>query len=99
MFDELADPITTMASQRGAMALNAAWRLVVAKHRSEVPGTHRSGQRSLAAPSKASHSSTASVVWARKATGPSGSGSAASSSSRSTRRTASGATAAVPIAS
>ena len=57
VFDELAEPITTTASHLEAMALRAACRLVVAKHRSEVPGTHRSGQRSFAAPSSASHSS------------------------------------------
>jgi hypothetical protein len=29
-FDELGAPITTIASQRSAIALTAAWRLVVA---------------------------------------------------------------------
>ena len=45
VFDELAEPITTMASQRGAIASSADWRLVVAKHRSVRPGTHSSGKR------------------------------------------------------
>ena len=46
VFDELAEPITTMASQRSAMAPRADWRLVVAKHRSLRPGFHSSGKRS-----------------------------------------------------
>jgi hypothetical protein len=45
VLEELALPMTTMVSQRPAMALRAVWRLVVAKHRSLRPGTHRSGQR------------------------------------------------------
>ncbi len=38
VFDELAEPITTMASQRWAISVSACWRLVVAKHRSERAG-------------------------------------------------------------
>jgi hypothetical protein len=44
VLDELADPITTIASHRSAIsAISADWRLVVAKHRSLRPGVHRSG--------------------------------------------------------
>jgi fermentation-respiration switch protein FrsA (DUF1100 family) len=43
VFDELAEPITTIASQRGAISMSADCRLVVAKHRSLRPGVHTSG--------------------------------------------------------
>jgi hypothetical protein len=42
VFDELAEPITTTASDLAAISLSADCRLVVAKHRSLRPGTHRS---------------------------------------------------------
>ena len=51
------------------MALRAAWRLVVAKHRSLRPGIHRSGNRRRARSSRSLHSSWLRVVWARRATG------------------------------
>ena len=44
VFDELAEPITTIASQRAAIAISADWRLVVAKHRSLRPGVHDVGK-------------------------------------------------------
>ena len=47
MLDELAEPMTTMASQRVASSISADWRLVVAKQRSLRPGVHTSGKRSL----------------------------------------------------
>ncbi len=49
MLDELAEPITTTASQRSAISISADWRLVVAKHRSLRPGIHSSGKRSAVA--------------------------------------------------
>ena len=45
MLDEFAEPITTIASHRGAIAISADWRFVVAKHRSLRPGTQRLGHR------------------------------------------------------
>ena len=44
VLDELAEPMTTRASQRGAISMRADWRLVVAKHRSERPGTPQVGE-------------------------------------------------------
>ena len=40
VFDEFADPITMIASQRGAIDMSADCRLVVAKQRSLRPGVH-----------------------------------------------------------
>ena len=71
VLDELAEPITTTASQRGAIAMSADWRLVVAKHRSERPGVHSSGNRSRVAASTPAQSRCDSVVWASRATGSS----------------------------
>ena len=99
VLDELADPITTTASQRSASADRAAWRLVVAKQRSERPGVQTDGNRSLVASSTPVQSRCESVVWASTATGSSKSGRAATSSIDSTRWVASGATAIVPTAS
>ena len=45
VLEELAEPMTTMAADCGAMAISADWRLVVAKQRSERPGVQRSGKR------------------------------------------------------
>ncbi len=84
------------------MAFSAAWRLVVAKHRSERLGIHRSGKRSRARAMMSDHSSWLRVVWASSATGAPGAISAAAASTSSsdrTRRTESGATAMVPTAS
>ena len=47
VLEELTEPMTTTASDRPAMAFRAAWRLVVAKQRSERLGIQRSGKRSL----------------------------------------------------
>jgi hypothetical protein len=99
VLDDEAEPMTTTASHRGAMALTAACRLVVAKQRSLRPGVQTSPKRSRAAPSTSSQSSSARVVWARNATGPSRAPSPATSAGRSTRWVAPGATARVPIAS
>ncbi len=57
MLEELADPITTTASASAAIALSAACRLVVAKHRSLRFGIHRSGKRRRAASIRPCHSS------------------------------------------
>ena len=43
VFDELAEPMTTMASQRLASSISADCRFVVAKQRSLRPGDHTSG--------------------------------------------------------
>jgi hypothetical protein len=99
VFEELAEPITTMASQRGASSSSAVWRLVVAKQRSLRPGTHMAGKRSIAAACTPAQSRWLRVVWASIATGPSIAGSAATSAGVSTRWIASGATAIVPTAS
>ena len=102
MFDEFAEPMTTTASDSDAIALRAACRLVVAKHRSLRFGIHRSGKRRRAASIRPRHSSWLNVVWARSATGASPdprSSIASRSSSRSSSRTDSGATAMVPTAS
>ena len=76
MLEELAEPITTTASQRPAMCMSADWRLVVAKHRSDRPGIHSSGKRSLVASATSAQSRCDSVVWASSATGVSNAGSA-----------------------
>ena len=85
------------------MAFRAAWRLVVAKHRSLRLGIQRSGNRCRAASMRPRHSSWLKVVWASRATGvPSASRSSErrrDPSSRSSRCTDSGATAMVPTAS
>ncbi len=99
MLDELADPITTTASQRGAISARADWRLVVAKHRSLRPGRHRPGKRSAARSATADQSRWDSVVWASSATGWSKPGRASTSATDSTMSMASGATAMVPTAS
>jgi hypothetical protein len=99
VLEELAEPITTTASQRGAMAMRADWRLVVAKHRSERPGVQTSGNRVLVASATSAQSRCDSVVWASRATGVSNGGSASTSSTDSTRWIDSGATAMVPTAS
>ena len=70
VLDELAEPITTTASQRGAIAISADWRLVVAKHRSLRPGRPQVGEallrgRRARRPSRGGES----VVWASRATG------------------------------
>ena len=46
VFDELADPMTMMASHRGAIDINADCRFVVAKQRSLRPGVQTWGKRS-----------------------------------------------------
>ncbi len=74
MLDELAEPITTIASQRGAIAINADCRFVVAKHRSLRPGTHTLGQRSCDASSAPAQSRCDKVVCASSATGSGSSG-------------------------
>ncbi len=56
------DPMTTKASQRSAIAINADCRLVVAKQRSERPGVKRSGNRSRAASATSAQSRWLSVV-------------------------------------
>ena len=102
MLEEFTEPITTTASDRAAITFSAAWRLVVAKHRSDRLGIQRSGNRSRARFMMSDHSSWLSVVWASNATGAPGVISAAASStsaSKRTRRTESGATAMVPTAS
>ena len=99
VLEELADPTMTKASQRSAMAARAAWRFVVAKHRSLRPGVHMSGNRSRAASATSAQSRWLRVVWASRATGSSKSGRAATSSVDSTRWIACGATAMVPTAS
>ena len=99
VLDELAEPITTTASQRGAISARAPCRLVVAKQRSERPGVQRSGQRSWVASRTPFQSVWLSVVWASIATGSSKSGRASTSATDSTRWMASGATAMVPTAS
>ena len=80
VFEELADPITITASQRSAMAANALWRLVVAKHRSLLPGVQTSGKRSRTPSRTPAQSRWLSVVCARTATGVSKSGKAATPS-------------------
>ena len=57
---------STTASQRGAIAMSADCRLVVAKQRSERPGVHKPGNRSRVASSTPSQSRCDSVVWARR---------------------------------
>ena len=99
MLDELAEPTTTTASQRGASSISADWRLVVAKHRSERPGIHSSGNRSRVASATSDQSRWLKVVWASRATGVSNGGSSATSSIDSTLWIESGATAMVPTAS
>ena len=99
MFDEFAEPMITMASQRPASAISAACRFVVAKHRSLRPGDHTSGKRSRTATATPSQSRCDSVVWASRATGSSNVGSASTSLTDSTRVIACGATAIVPTAS
>ena len=47
VLEEFTEPMTTTTSDRPAMAFRAAWRLVVAKQRSERLGIQRSGKRSL----------------------------------------------------
>ncbi len=69
MFEEFTEPMTTTASDRAAMTLSAAWRLVVAKHRSERLGIHSSGNRSRARFMMSDHSSWLRVVCASSATG------------------------------
>ena len=44
MLEELAEPITTTASQRRGDLQSADWRLVVAKQRSLRPGSHSAGE-------------------------------------------------------
>ena len=85
VFDEFAEPMTTMASHRSASSISADCRFVVAKHRSLRPGDHTSGKRSRTATATPSQSRCDSVVWASRATGSSNSGSAATSATRSTR--------------
>ena len=99
VFDELAEPITTTASQRGAISSRADWRLVVAKHRSDRPGVHSPGKRAAVASATWDQSRWLRVVWASRATGCSNGGRASTSASDSTRWMASGATAMVPTAS
>ena len=82
VFDELAEPMTTMASQRLASSISADWRLVVAKQRSLRPGDQTSGKRSRTATATSPQSRCDSVVWASRATGWSKSGRAATSSTR-----------------
>ena len=43
VFDEFAEPMTTIAPQRAASSISADCRLVVAKHRSLRPGVQASG--------------------------------------------------------
>ena len=69
VLEELAEPMTTTASDSAAIAFSAAWRLVVAKHRSLRLGIQRSGKRCRAASIRPRHSSWLSVVWASRATG------------------------------
>ena len=69
MLEELAEPITTIASASDAIAFRAACRLVVAKHRSLRLGIQRSGNRLRADSIKPRHSSWLRVVWASRATG------------------------------
>ena len=66
MFDEFDEPITTIASQRSAIASSDDWRLVVAKHRSLRPGIHTSGNRSRTRTATPSQSRCDKVVWASK---------------------------------
>ena len=99
VFEEFADPITTIASQRGAIDMSADCRFVVAKQRSERPGVQTSGNRSRTRTATPSQSRWLSVVWASSATGSANSGRASTSSIDSTRLIASGATAIVPTAS
>ena len=68
MFDELALPITTMASASAAIACSAACRLVVAKHRSLRAAVHSSGKAARARSMMPSQSCIESVVCARSAT-------------------------------
>ncbi len=56
VLEEFAEPMTTTASQRPEISDSADWRLVVAKHRSDRPGIHTSGKRSLAASSTSDQS-------------------------------------------
>ena len=100
VFDELALPMTSTASARLAMAVSAAWRLVVAKQRSSRVAVHSSGYFARARSTTPFQSSRARVVWARTATLVGSSMEAASTScSCSTSRIAAGASASVPIAS
>ncbi len=69
VLEEFTEPMTTTASARPAMAFRAAWRLVVAKHRSDRLGIQRSGNRSRARSMMPDHSSWLRVVWASSATG------------------------------
>ena len=57
------------ASQRGAIAISADWRLVVAKHRSERPASTGRGSAPRVASSTSAQSRWDSVVWASSATG------------------------------
>ena len=99
MFDEFAEPMTTMVGQREAIAISADCRLVVAKHRSLRPGNHASGYFTCTASATSSQSRCDRVVWASRATGSSKRGSASTSATDSTRLMAWGATAMVPTAS
>ena len=100
VFDELAEPMTTMASHWAAIAMSADWRLVVAKHRSLRPGVHTSGKRSWVGVEHAGP-----VAVRQRRLGQQGdrlgrtSGRASTSATDSTRWMASGATAIVPTAS
>ena len=51
------------------MAISADWRLVVAKHRSERPGIHSSGNRSRVDSATSAQSRWLKVVCASRATG------------------------------
>jgi hypothetical protein len=69
VLEELDEPITTMASQRDAIAMSADWRFVVAKHRSLRPGVQASGYLAVTASATPAQSRCDNVVWARSATG------------------------------
>jgi hypothetical protein len=102
VFDELALPITTMASASTAIACNAACRLVVAKQRSPRAAVQRSGNCSRARSMIPSQSCIERVVCASSATFEGSSTveiTCSRSPSSSTSRMAPGATASVPDAS
>ncbi|TPW14181.1 MAG: hypothetical protein FD127_1566 [Acidimicrobiaceae bacterium] len=99
VFDEFAEPITTIASQRSTIAIRALWRFVVAKQRSLRPGVQAPGYFTFTASATSYQSRCDSVVWASSATGSVKPGRASTSSTLSTRLIESGATAMVPTAS
>ena len=71
MLEELAEPMTTTASQRSAISPRADWRLVVAKHRSLRPGRQTRGTARRRGRRPSAQSRWLSVVWASRATGSS----------------------------